>query len=182
VLLVVIALFVGVAIGYVAGRRRMEQEWQNPLTKVEQQAVDAIAIYADAAPALGTTVLKPLPLRRARQAVTQLVANDPLKVSLVSFGNGSQGSELHLIINSQAPCSVVALRGVAYGYSATGVAQAVNNGNAHFVQFEAKGITLVAGGHELVTQQLHYTSISSLGVAHVDFYQCEDGGTWKRAS
>jgi hypothetical protein len=180
ILLVLLTLFVGVALGYVVGRRRLEQEWQNPLTQVDRQAVDAIATYADAAPALGTTVLKPLPLRRARQALKPFVANDMLTVSLVSFGNGSQGSELHLVIDSRAACNVVALRGVAYGYSATGIAQAVNNSNAHFVQFEAKGITLEAGGHEVVTQPLHYTSISSIGIAHVDYYQCDDGSSWKR--
>ena len=181
-LLIVLTLAVGGILGYVVGRRRLEQEWQNPLTKVDRQAVDAITAAADSAPALGSTVLKPLPLRRARQVLTKFVANDPLSVSLVSFGNGNQGSELHLVIDSRARCNVVALRGVAYGYSATGVAQSVNGSSAHFVQFEAKGITLAAGGYELVTQPLHSTSISSIGVAHVDYYRCEDGGSWTRPS
>jgi hypothetical protein len=181
-ILVLIALLIGIAIGYLAGRRRMEQEWQDPLGKFDAASANALAsaLDADPGPPAGATILKPLPLRRARLELAKFIAKDVLVARVVSFGNGSQGAELHVVVDSGAKCTIVALRGVAYGFTATGVAWPVNRTNLNFVQFEAKGITLEPGGHETINQSLHNTGTASLGVAHLDYYQCDDGSTWSR--
>jgi hypothetical protein len=185
VAIAVIALLAGIIGGYFLGRKSLLLEWQDPLaavTPAQATAASAVAT-ADPVPPVGTPILKALPVRKARAVNAEYTKSDMVIPSVVSFGNGTEGSELHVVVENKTGCNIVALRGVAYGFHATGRPEVVNAGGAYFVQFEAKGTSIPAHGHEVVNQPLrNVAGPASLGVGHIDFYQCEDGKTWQRGA
>ncbi len=183
-----VALIAGIAIGFLVGRALLEAQWSNPVGVVSpaDHHRSSAAKDADPTPPQGTRLLARLPLRRMRQEADRLRANDPLKVTLTSFGNGETGGELHLMMRNEARCKVTAYSGVAYAYDARGRPAKANAAGESYVAFRSdaasSGNVLIApgGGKHVHAQPLHHTETASLGVALVDAYTCDDGSTWAR--
>lgn len=181
IFIAVACLILGLLIGFFAGRKLLENQWSKPFVTVTPQDVDrSKSDDADPTPAAGSHILRPIPLRKAREAMAEFTKTDPITVRVTSFGNGEGGAELHVVVDNHASCTVVALRGVAYGYDAYGRAQKANKGGENYVAFELKGATIKPAGSEIVNQTLRFPDTASLGVAQIDYYLCDNGSTWSR--
>lgn len=185
---VALALLLGLTIGFFVGRVTMERKWADPFMVVSAKDHDrAAAQDADPTPAVGTRIFRALPLARARMEANKLTANDPLKVTLTSFGNGEDGGELHLMMQSEDTCIIKEFSGVAYAFDAHGMPAKANKSGETYLAFTA---TLNGGeqkpiapkGKYIHSQKLKYTETASLGVAHVDSYTCDNGKIWRRAA
>jgi hypothetical protein len=153
------------------------------LAESESEASTRSTAEADPSPPSGATIMPTMSLAKMREAVQKLTANDPVQVTLTSFGNGEEGSELHLMIKNNAPCTVVSLSGVAYAYDFAGKAVKANKNGEVYVAFattaEAK-MAMEKSGKFVFSQIMHHVETASLGVAHVDAYACADGTRWTR--
>jgi hypothetical protein len=181
---VALALLVGLLIGFVVGRAMQESQWSKPVTTFSAADAQRYAVSgADPVPEANSQILAALPLLKMRAAASNFTANDPVQITLVSFGNGEDGGELHLMLQNNAPCVVKSIRGVAYAYDANGRSVVANAGGARFVAFASTTeapLHLEPKKKQVFAQVVHHTETASLGVAHVDSYTCEDGKTWTR--
>lgn len=178
---IVLALIVGTALGFVVGRAMLERQWSRTVTSVSQEEATTTSKDSDPLPSAGTQVLAALPLLKMREAAALFSQNDPVQVTLTSFGSGDDGSELHLMLKSSAPCTVTAIKGVAYAYDWSGKPVQANAGGKRFVAFEsAAPLHLEKGGKDVFAFTVHHTETASLGVAHVDSYTCSNGVSWSR--
>lgn len=182
-----IALFVGLMIGFFVGRMTLESKWSNPVGVVSPADFQKSSSAKDAnpTPPVGAKLVKPLPLLRMRQVVGKLTEKDPLKVTLTSFGNGNDGSELHLMMKNEAPCKVVDYSGVVYAYDAWGKPVKANAAGEAYLAFRSdatddKRIGIDPKGKYMHAQGLKHIETASIGVAHVDAYTCADGTKWAR--
>jgi hypothetical protein len=183
---IALALLVGIAIGFFAGRAMLERTWSAPITHVSASDVALASVEgADPTPATGTTILAALPLVKMRQAVLALTEKDPVQVTLTSFGNGEEGGELHLMLRNNAPCTVTSVRGVAYAYDSTGTPVKANKAGEKYIAFESAPdakVAIAKSAKYILSQVVHHTETASLGVAHVDAYTCAEGPGWTRPS
>ncbi len=182
-----IALLVGLLIGFFVGRATLEAKWANPVGVItpQQHQKSSGAKDADPTPPAGSKRIIPLPLVKMRQVAGKLTAQDPLKVTLTSWGNGEDGGELHLMMKNDAPCKVVSYSGIAYAYNAYGRPVKGNAGGESYIAFRSdvaseKFEGMDKGAKFIHAQVVHHTETASIGVAHVDAYACDDGTKWAR--
>lgn len=185
ILVGVVGLLVGGALGFFVGRAMLEKEWSQPEVLKRLSAADAQRSKSgkDAAliPREGALVLGRAPLARARQVVAELTKADPVVLSVGDVGNGDEGLVLNLDLKNQGKCAVTALSGTAYGYDAYGRPASMNQGGEHFVAFREEKIEGFAPEQKhSLSVPLHYAETASLAVAHVDQIACGDGSTWQR--
>jgi hypothetical protein len=181
VIAIIVTLLVGLAGGYFIGRWSLDRQWRQPQMMLDgADRMRMAADDADPVPPAGTKLLKPMPLERSRLAMKDITKNDPVIVSITSFGNGDEGSELHLDVVNGGKCVVTGFSGVAYGFDAWGTPQMANKSGEHFVAFSAEKIELEPGKHQLVSQKLRYPETISLGVAQIDSVTCKGAPPWSR--
>lgn len=177
-------LVVGLLIGWYAGRFMQERYWTQPLVLKRLAAADverSSGAGADPVPAVGSVVLRPTPLERARRVIAEITRRDPLVVTLADVGNGKTGSQLNLELENRGKCPVSSYSGVAYGYDAYGRPRPMNKGGEHYVAFsEADVHDLAPTAQHSLSMALHHTDTASLVVAHVDRVICADGSRWTR--
>lgn len=181
ILAVLVALFLGLAVGFFVGRWMLERSWRQPqmlLSPDEQKRLAADG--ADPVPPAGTKVLRSMPLERARMAAREITENDPLVMAVGAVGNGDEGAELHLELENKGKCTVTAYSGVAYSFDAWGNPVKLNKSGENFVAFTADKTEIEPGKHHLHSQKLRYPETASLVVAQVDSVSCKDGAPWKR--
>lgn len=179
-----ICLVAGLLIGWYAGRFMQERYWTQPLVLKRLAAADverSSVPGADPVPAVGTVVLRPTPLERARRVIAEITRADPLVVTLGDVGTGTAGSQLNLELKNRGKCSVSAFSGVAYGFDAYGRPSQLNKGGEHYVAFAEKNVSdLAPSAMHSLAMQLHHNETASLVVAHVDQVKCADGSRWAR--
>ena len=92
VLAALLALAVGLTAGYFWGRWSLEQQWRRPMAPITQGAFErSSAESADPTPAVGTSVIRPMPLARTRVVLRELTATDPVKVTVGTRDAGKTG-------------------------------------------------------------------------------------------
>jgi len=182
-----LALLVGLLVGFFVGRATLESKWSNPVGVITPQdhQRSSSAKDADPTPPAGAKRLIALPLVKMRQEAQKLTAQDPLKVTLTSWGGGEDGYELHLMMKNDAPCKVVSFSGIAYGYDAYGRPAKTNAGGENYLAFRSDAASdkftgADKGAKHVHAQVVHHTGTASIGVAHVDAYACDDGTKWAR--
>lgn len=184
----VVALLIGLVIGFLVGRTTMERKWSDPFMVVTAKEYDRAATKdADPTPPVGARIFRALPLARMRMEAKKLTADDPLKVTLASFGSGEEGGELHLMMQSDETCTIKEFQGVAYAFNWKGVPAKANKGGESYLAFtatlnSAEKKPIPAKGKYIHSQKLNYTDDASLGVAQVDSYTCDNGKVWRRAA
>ncbi len=179
-LAVVIALFLGLVVGFFVGRWMLERQWRQPMMQLSPDERQRLAQGdADPVPPAGK-VLRPMPLERARVAAKEITTDDPLVMRVGAVGNGKDGAELHVDLENKGKCTVTAYSGVAYGFNAWGNPAQLNKAGEQFVAFSGEKVEIAPGKHLLHASTLRYTDTASLVVAHVDSFACKDGAPWKR--
>ena len=191
---VALALLVGLAIGFIAGRITMERKWADPFMVVTAKNHERSSVKdknpaqnPDPTPAVGARIFRALPLARMRMEANKLTAKDPLKVTLTSFGNGEDGGELHLMMQSDETCVIKEFSGVAYAFDSHGIPAKANRAGEPYLLFTAtltgaEFKPIAAKGKYIHSQKVAHTYNASLGVAHVDSYTCDNGKVWRRPS
>lgn len=183
---VVVALLVGIALGFVLGRITLERKWSDPFMVVTAKDHERSSTKeSDPTPPVGARIFRELPLARMRMEAQKLTVNDPLKVTLASFGNGEDGGELHLMMQSDDTCTIKEFSGVAYAFDAFGRPAKANKSGEPYLAFTATLTgadqkAIAPKGKYIHSQKLKHTDTASLGVAHVDSYTCDNGKIWKR--
>lgn len=178
---IVVALLAALAGGYFLGRWSLDRQWRQPQMMLGPAERARLAVDgADPVPPAGTRLLRPMPLERTRVAMKELTKGDPVVAGVISFGNGDEGSELHIDVVNSGKCVVTAFSGVAYGFDAWGAPQKANKSGEHFVAFSAEKVELEPGQHHIVTQALKYPETASLGVAQIDAVTCKGAPPWSR--
>ena len=177
-------LAVGLLLGVLLGRFLLEREWSQPSVLKRVSAADAqrsTGKDADPSPQVGSLLLGPAPLARARMVLAEVTRADPLVLAVGDVGNSDEGNELHLDLKNRGKCAVKSFAGTAYGYDAYGKPSAMNKGGEYYVAFAEDNVTDLAPNetHSL-SLLLHHVSIASLAVAHVDQVTCTDGTKWAR--
>jgi hypothetical protein len=169
------------AAGWYAGRWWLEREWTNPVVVVSPADEKRASIEgADPTPAAGTRILRPLPLRRMREAIKKFVAQDPVVMTVGDFGRDDEKAELALRLENRGDCKAVRVAGVAYGYHARGAAVPVNKGGESYLAFDVKDANIDPKSAGQISMPVKNVGVASLAVAHVDLVECEGGKTWKR--
>ncbi len=180
----IICLIVGSLLGWVSGRFMLERYWTQPLVLKRLAAADvepSTGPGADPAPKVGTLVLRPTPLARARMVVAELTLQDPLQLTLGDVGTGTSESRLNLDLKNRGKCAINAFSGVAYGFDAYGRPSRLNKGGEHYVAFSESNVTdLAPSATHSLSLKLHNVENASLVVAHVDQVTCSDGTRWAR--
>jgi hypothetical protein len=179
--LLVLALAVGLAIGWLAGRWQLERSWAEPPTVLSEADVSrASAGDADPTPPAGTPVMAAMPLQRSRHALHELVATDPVRVRIGAIGRSDGEMFLHVTLHNHGTCTVREAEGVAYGFDASGHSARVNRGGEHYVAFHATDLDLAPGAETNEESSLHHVGTASIVLAQVDRVTCTDGTTWAR--
>jgi len=180
-IVLVLALTAGIVVGYFLGRWKLNREWLQTTSIVsEQQYQVASAASGEPTPAAGTTVLRPLPLRKSREALAVITANDPLVMTVGAVGRSGDDVDLHLTVENRGKCKITGFEGVVYGFDAWGRPSKLNKGGEHYVAFSAKEQSIEAGKKVQTEMALHHVDNASLAVAHFDKVVCEDGTKWSR--
>jgi hypothetical protein len=186
---IILGLGVGIAIalafsaGWFLGRSRLEREWRlPPMTLSEADVSKLKAGDADPVPRPGSKILAAMPLERSRQVLRELTGKDPIKAVIGSLGRSDEGSQMTLVLKSEAPCEVTSVEGVAYGFDSWGRSAKMNRGGEHFVAFASKDGEKIAPKEEKKQVQLPLKHIDagSIALAQVDRYKCADGTSWAR--
>jgi hypothetical protein len=182
VIAAVVALILGLAIGWFAGRSLLEREWSNPVVVLEGKDIRKASVDGgDPIPAIGTRLVRPVPLRRARTAAASLFAADAVKAKVVSFGNGDDGAELHVVLENRAGCTLSEVSGVAYAYDAWGRPARANKGGENYVAFAATKLAIADGSAtESISEPLKSPELASIGFGQIDAWTCKEGKSWKR--
>jgi len=177
-----IGLAVGVGIGFWIGRAALEAKWSEPMTAISADEVTRLtSLDSNPVPKAGTKILGRMPLGRARVALRQITAKDPLYVSVGSVGHGATPSEtsLHIRVENRGDCDVKKFSGVAYGFRADGVSDHLNKHHENFVAFSFEQ-PIARNAAEQVEAPLKHTKDASIVLAHVDELECKDGKKWAR--
>ncbi len=175
----VVALVVGLVIGFFAGRVLLEHKWSQPYAVLTPSEATKAAEGADPSPPAGTKVLKPMPIGRARVALAELTASDPMRSPGASVGAGEDGVELHVVVENKSACKITGASGVAYGFDPRGRPAATNKHGEPFVAFKLEA-PLEPGKKAIVSEKLRFAESATLAVAHIDATTCADGTAWKR--
>ncbi len=192
------ALLIGLAAGYFLGRATLEHQWADPTMVLSQDdASRAASDGADPAPAAGTRVLRPMPIQRARLALRELTAKDPLKVVVGSVGRDDTAVDLHLMLENHADCQIVAYQGVAYAFDAHGFPEPFNKHGEQFVAFASpppqapRGSAsaddgppdderIAANDQAKVERHVNFPNHANVVLGQIDSYTCADGKRWSR--
>ncbi len=171
--------------GYVLGQAKLEREWRlPPMVLTEAQVSKLRADDANPVPPPGTKVLVAMPLERARRAVAEFTAKDPVRVTLGSVGRGDEGAEMSLVVKSDVPCAITSLEGTAYGFDSWGRSARLNRGGEHFVGFgkklEGKDEIAAKAPKAILSWPMRHVEAASIALAQVDRYSCADGTKWQR--
>jgi hypothetical protein len=176
----IVLLLVGGIVGWLAGRWSLEQAWAAPVTIGADDARRSSEGDADPTPAAGTVVLAAMPLQRARHALHDVAADDPVRMRIGSIGRSDGEMFLHLTLVNHGTCAASEVDGVAYGFDAWGRSARLNRGGEHYVAFHATGLDLAPGASSLQEFPLHHPDIASIALAQVDHVRCADGTEWAR--
>lgn len=180
-LIAVILLVVGLLVGWFGGRYALERQWSEPLATLAPGDVRrSSAGNADPTPAAGTRVLRPMPIQRSRAAIRELVANDPMVMSVGDVGRDDHLMELHLTLRNRGRCTVTGLEGVAYGFDAWGQPARLNRAGEHYVAFRSTGLDVAPGTSTQQGYALRHPLTASLALAQVERVTCADGTRWAR--
>ncbi len=180
----IICLIVGTLLGWCSGRFMLERYWTQPLVLKRLAATDvepSTGQGADPAPKVGTVVLRPTPLARARMVLGEITRQDPLQMTLGDVGTSSTESRLNLDLTNRGKCAISAFSGVAYGFDAYGHPSRLNKGGEHYVAFSENNVTdLAPSATHSLSMKLHNIENASLVLAQVDQVTCTDGTRWAR--
>lgn len=175
-----LALMIGSAIGFVAGRSILERQWSTPpRTLTQADETRSSANGADPSPKANTRVLGAMPIGRARLALAAMTVGDPAIATVASIGAGNDGFELHVVIENRGRCKISSVSGVAYGFNARGRPTAANKNGEQYVAFTAD-LAIEPGKKAMASQTLHHGAEATLSIAHIDATTCSDGPPWKR--
>ncbi len=173
-----IALLIGLLIGFFVGRMLLERDWAQPFVTLTVTDEKRTAEGADPTPKAGTRVLRPMPIQRARRALTAFTEKDPVVARIAAVGSGDKGQELHVMIENRGTCSVTDMSGVAYGFDAYGHPARINR-SATYLAFSSDAGAL-PGKTTTLKQPLRFAELATNAIAHVDEVMCADGATWRR--
>lgn len=177
----VVALILGLVIGFFVGKATTESKWSQPYAQIspaeEQKATSAKD--ADPTPKAGTKILKPMPIGKARQVLAELTSKDRAVASVAAFGAGEDGVELHVVVENKGTCTLKEISGVAYGFDPDGRPTSANAGGETYVAFN-HAAEVAPGAKTTVAAKLRNAPLATLAVAHVDRTTCTDGSTWAR--
>jgi hypothetical protein len=177
----VAVLLVGLAIGFFVGRWTLERQWSQPFVQVSPKAAQRSAEGdADPTPPAGATILRRMPIQRARKVLREVTAKDPAVVTVGSISAYDDVLKLHAVVENRASCEITAVEGTGYAFDARGVPAKANKHGETYFSFSGKGLAIDPGTHATVTQPMRYVDTASLVVASVDRFTCSDGTTWKR--
>ncbi len=180
VIVAVVALVIGLLVGFFAGRGILERKWSQPYATI---APEEAARYADGdadpAPKSGAKVIKPMPIGRARVALAALTAKDTVVATGASVGADEKDTDLHVTVENRGTCKLIAASGIAYGFGPRGAAAATNKHGENLVAFKLE-TPLEPGKHTTVSQKLRYADAATLAIAQIDATECADGTSWKR--
>ncbi|MEI8256491.1 MAG: hypothetical protein WCJ30_12525 [Deltaproteobacteria bacterium] len=180
-LIAVAMLVVGLLAGWFGGRCALERRWSEPLAAITPDAARRSAEgNADPTPAAGTRVMQPMPLQRSRAAMRELVANDPVVMSVGAVGRDDSAIELHLTLRNRGRCTVTEVEGVAYGFDAWGQPSKLNRAGEHYVAFRSTGLDVAPGASTRQGYPLRHPETASLALAQVERVTCADGTRWAR--
>lgn len=175
------ALVIGLLLGFFAGRFTLERQWSSPFVTVSAGDVKRSSQEgADPTPREGSSVMRPMPLGRARLVAKNATAKAPLVMTVGAIGRGDEGAALHLVLENSGQCKIKAFEGTAYAFDAWGKPARANKGGESCVAFSAKDQAVQPGETTQYEQRLKYPETASLAVAIVDEVSCADGTTWKR--
>src|SRR4051794_28272625 len=108
-LFALLALTVGLALGFTAGVLFMEHRWSQPVQLLRGER----GSDADPVPPDDTRGFRPMPFARTRPAVAAFTARDPVYVPIGAVGRDEVGhGSLHLTLRNRGQCEAVALAGV----------------------------------------------------------------------
>jgi hypothetical protein len=180
VLIGLLVLAVGAAIGWLVGRWELERRWAEPVVIGAADAARSSEGDADPTPPAGTEVLAPMPILRARAALRAVVAEDPVRLRVGSIGRSDGEMFLHLTLENHGDCTVREVEGGAYGFDARGMPARLNRAGEQYVAFHASDLALAPGAHENYEWPLHHPHAASLALAQVERVGCADGTQWER--
>ena len=155
----VVALFLGVVIGWFLGRARLEKQWQSPFVG---------------------HVMKPMPFGRSRKVIRDTCAHDPVVYTVAAVGSDEASTELHVVVENHGSCKVTELTGTAYGFDASGKPSPLGLDGLHRTAFEARGQAIAPGESANVAKKLNGVEMAALAVAQIDSMKCADGTSWAR--
>ncbi len=180
-LIAITLLVVGLLVGWFAGRYMLERQWAAPLYVLTADDVRRSSeANADPTPPAGTRVMHPMPIQRSRLAMRDLVARDPVVLTVGSVGRDDSAIELHLTLSNRGHCTVTEVEGVAYGFDAWGRPSKLNRGGEHYVAFHSTGLDVAPGATSQQGYPLRHPSNASLALAQVERVTCADGTRWAR--
>ncbi len=177
-----IGLALGVGIGFWIGRAALEAKWSEPMTALSAEEVNRLtSVVSNPVPKVGTKILREMPLGRARVALKEVTAKDPLVVLVGTVGNGATEADtnLHLRVENRGACDVKHFSGVAYGFRSNGHTGALNEHHENFVAFVFDQ-AVTRNGVEQVEVHLKHTTTAAIVLAQIDEYECKDGKKWAR--
>jgi hypothetical protein len=178
ILFAVVALVLGVILGFLLGRMTLERQWSQPYTQVSPAAEQKSA-GGNPSPKAGTKVLRPMPIGKSRAALQAMTEKDPVFSTVAAVGANEEGVELHVVVENRGKCTVTALSGVAYGFDAFGKPAPLNKGGETYVAFESKA-PLEPGKKTTVAEALKEVEDATLAIAQIDKTTCSDGTSWAR--
>jgi hypothetical protein len=178
ILIAAIALVLGLILGFVIGRATLERQWSQPYTQVGPDTAKKSEGH-NPSPKVGTKVLKPMPIGKARAALKTLTEKDAVVSHVAAVGSNDDGVELHVVVENNGKCTVTSASGVAYGFDAWGKPAPFLKGGENFVAFEMK-TPLEPGKKTTVAEVLKDVDDATLAVAQIDKTTCSDGTTWAR--
>lgn len=173
-------LALGLLVGWFVGRWQLEQSWAEPMVISAADVERSSQGDADPTPQAGTRVLAAMPLQRARHALHDLVASDPVQMTIGSIGRSDGLMELHLTLHNRGECEVTEVEGVAYGFDASGHSRRLNRGGEHYVAFRSTELALAPGASSQEAYPLLHPDTASIALAQVERVSCADGTRWSR--
>lgn len=181
IIAVIVAVLLGLVVGYFAGRWQLEKQWSAPIVMLSGGDTVASA-EDDPKPPSGSRVLIAMPIQKARDALASLVAKDPAVVTVGAVGRGDETTELHLTVKNQGKCTMSGFSGVAYGFDADGRPSKLNRQGQHYVAFSTKEKEVKPGSTVHASFPLKHVDNASIALAQVDAVTCSDGSSWRRAT
>jgi hypothetical protein len=176
----VVALVIGLLIGFFVGRSALQRQWAQPYAIISPvDAIHSASEDGDATPPVGSKVLKPMPIGRARAALASMTADDKATCPHASVGSDDEGLVLHVTVENKGACKITSASGIAYGFDPHGMPAATNKHGESYVAFKLDA-PVEPGKRVVAAQKLRYASAATLAVAQIDAATCADGSTWKR--
>ena len=180
VIVAVVALLVGLAVGFFAGRGMLERKWSQPYARVSPVEESRYAHNdSDPAPKSGAKIVKPMPIGKARAALAAMTAKDAVVATVSSVGADENAVELHVTVENRGTCKLTGASGIAYGFGPRGLPAPTNKHGENLVSFKLES-PLEPGKHTTVAQKLRYAEAATLAIAQIDATECADGTSWKR--